>query len=109
MRASRPFVSQVRVRPGTIRVGSPGAEPFFVRVEIPEAWDALLFETSPDTPVSQLKLQALSRLLAASNSDDYVVKLRGILVPDESVSLSQAGALDGSIFLVTSARRRPVR
>jgi hypothetical protein len=41
--------------------------------------------------------------------EEFVMKLRGWEVLDESASLTDAGAIDGSIFLLTYRRRRPVR
>ena len=41
--------------------------------------------------------------------EDFVLKLRGWEVLDESASLADVGAVDGSIFLLTHRRRRPVR
>ena len=40
---------------------------------------------------------------------DFVVKLRGWEVLDESASLADAGVVDGSILLLTYRRRRAVR
>ena len=46
---------------------------------------------------------------AKANPGDFVLKLRGFEVLNEEVSLAEAGAVEGSIFLVTYRRRRPVR
>jgi hypothetical protein len=46
---------------------------------------------------------------AELRDEDYVLKLNGWEVLDESASLAATGAVDGSIFLVTGRRRRPVR
>jgi hypothetical protein len=43
------------------------------------------------------------------DASEYVIKLRGFEVLDENVSLADAGARNGSIFLLTHRRRRPVR
>jgi hypothetical protein len=45
----------------------------------------------------------------AEHPEDFVIKLRGWELLDESQSLAAAGAGNGSTFLVTSRRRRPVR
>ena len=39
----------------------------------------------------------------------FVLKHQGWEVLDEGVTLAAAGAVDGSIFLLTHRRRRPVR
>ena len=50
-------------------------------------------------------------ILSGTRADgrDYVVKLRGHEVLDERRSIAEVGARDGSTFLVTNRRRRPVR
>lgn len=108
--SSTPFVAQLRSRPGALRLGT-GTEPVItVRVQMPEVWDTLRVDAPADTPVSILKLRALELLVPdAAHAEDYVVKLRGFEVLDESLPLTGAGARDGSIFLVHGRRRRPVR
>ena len=39
----------------------------------------------------------------------FVVKLNGFEVLDENVSVADSGATNGSTFLVSYRRRRPVR
>ena len=41
--------------------------------------------------------------------DDFIVKLRGWEILDETQSLADVGVIDGSILLLTFRRRRPVR
>lgn len=108
--ASVPFVAQLRSRPGTLRLGT-GTEPVItVRVQMPEVWDTLRVEAPADTAISMLKLRTLEVLVPdAAHPEDYMVKLRGFEVLDESLSLTGAGARNGSIFLVHNRRRRPVR
>ena len=106
---ARPFVAQLRTRDGALRIGS-GAPMMTVRVESAEVWDAVVVEAGPSARVAELKRAALTALLGAkSNPDDFVLKLRGFEVLNEEVSLAEAGAIEGSIFLVTYRRRRPVR
>ena len=77
---------------------------------MPEVWDTVRAVVSPDEPVISLKLRALDALYPDGElQDDFVMKLRGWEVLDESASLAAAGAVDGSIFLVTNRKRRPVR
>jgi hypothetical protein len=60
--------------------------------------------------VLALKVMALAALMPdADFHEDFVVKLHGAEVVDENAPIADAGARDGSIFLVTSRRRRPVR
>lgn len=109
---SRAFVSQLRRRPVALRLGpvEVGAEAIGVRVEMPEVWDAVLIEAPESAPVADLKRLALEALdPSARFPADYVMKLNGFEVLDERASLTEAGALDGSTFLLTYRRRRPVR
>lgn len=107
---STPFVGQLRSRAGTLQLAAPGAPSIMVRVEMPETWDTIRVDLSPDEPVIGLKVRALEALNpAAEFHEEYVLKLRGWEVLDENASVSAAGAVDGSIFLLTSGRRRPVR
>ncbi len=80
-----------------------------VRVQIPELWDVVRIEASPEDSLDVVKGAALRALKPDSDPALYVMKLRGFEVLDESVTLTAAGAIDGSIFLLTYRRRRPVR
>ena len=111
MTGGEPFVAQLRTRGDTIELASPGGPAITVRVEMPEVWDAVRIHASPDERVLTIKRRALERLYPGSelHDDAYVMKLNGWEVLDESASLAAAGAVDGSIFLVTNRKRRPVR
>lgn len=104
-----PFVATLRARPNTIRLGPPDAEVITVRVEIPELWDVVRIQVPPSESVLAVKVAALAALNPRGDQRDYVMKLRGFEMLDEQQSLAQAGAIDGSIFLLTYRRRRPVR
>lgn len=105
-----PFVTTLRARPGTIRIGEPAAGAITVRVQMPEVWDAVRVVLPPDEPVLALKVRALGALFPDGEiHDDFVVKLGGFEVLDENASVTEAGAVDGSTFLLTHRRRRPVR
>ena len=43
------------------------------------------------------------------DANAFIMKLNGAAVRDEDTSVADAGARDGSIFLLTFRRRRPVR
>jgi hypothetical protein len=104
------FTGQLRAGQ-EIRLGAEDAAPrWTVRVQVSEAWDAVRFSAPPTEPVVALKVRALEALRPDTPyHDDYVVKLHGVVVDDESASLADVGAKDGSIFLVILRRRRPVR
>jgi hypothetical protein len=107
---SAPFVTQLRARGDVIRMAPAGAPAITVRVEMPEVWDVVRIVVSPDTPVAVLKMRALAALYTENEAPDaFVMKLRGFEVLDESASVAATGAVDGSIFLLTYRRRRPVR
>jgi hypothetical protein len=105
-----PFVSQLRARSEPIQVGPKGADVLHLRVQMPEVWDAVGVQASPTETVASVKRAALEALAgAADNAGAYVVKLRGFEVLDENATLAEAGAEDGSTFLLMNRRRRPVR
>lgn len=105
-----PFVTRLRSRPGTIRMAPPGEPVITVRVQMLATWDVVRVELSPEEPVIALKVRALEALCPqAEFTEDFVLKLRGWEVADEQASVAQAGALDGSIFLLDYRRRRPIR
>ena len=107
---SAPFVSQLRARPGVVRLDGDGTRRIALRVQMPEVWDAVRVETPSTESVGAVKAAALGALDPNGEpSHAFVMKLNGYEVLDESASLADAGAKDGSTFLVTYRRRRPVR
>jgi len=105
-----PFVSQLRSRPGIVRIGADGQPRIALRVQMAEVWDVVRIETPPSEPVMVVKAEALAALLPNGEPPDaFVLKLNGYEVLDESVSVADSGAMDGSTFLLTYRRRRPVR
>ena len=107
---STAFVGSVRARRDTVRLARDGEPIITVRVQMPEAWDAVRFAVAPSVSARELKLRALEELApGAQFPEDFVLKLRGWEVLDEGAPLSQIGGQDGSILLLTSRRKRPVR
>lgn len=106
---SVPFVTGLRSRRDAIHVGRKDGRSFTLRVEVPELWDVVRVVAAPDATVDEVKTASLRALNARANPNAYVIKLRGFEVLDERMSLETAGAIDGSIFLLTHRRRRPVR
>jgi hypothetical protein len=108
--AKAPFVTGLRSRTGTIDMSRAGESAITIRVEMPDVWDVVRFKASPNEPVVTVKRAAIDALgIDAPMPEEFVMKLRGWEVLDESASLTDAGAIDGSIFLLTYRRRRPVR
>ena len=100
----------LRARPGVLALGTPAADAITVRVQMPELWDTLAVRCAPDTSVLALKQAALDAFLPVHHpAEDFVMKLRGFEVLDESAPLTVADARDGSTFLLSYRRRRPVR
>lgn len=110
-----PFVSTLRARSESVRLGGggegvgPDSDVINVRVEIPEIWDVLRIVTPPTESVLAVKVAALAVLDPRGDQRDYVMKLRGFEILDERHSLAEAGAREGSTFLLTYRRRRPVK
>ena len=105
-----PFVAQLRSRPDVVRLGGEGEAVISSRVQMPEGWDLVRFEVPTTVRVRDLKLRALQELYPDwEHPEEFVVKLNGFEVLDEAVSVVEAGARDGSTFLVTGRKRRPVR
>ena len=104
-----PFVSQLRTRGDVLQLAPAGSPAITVRVEMPEVWDTVRASVSPTTALAVLKRAALDALFPGGTADAFVMKLRGFEVFDEHESLTKVGAVDGSIFLLTNRRRRPVR
>jgi hypothetical protein len=104
-----PFVANLRSRRDVVRLGDPEASVITIRVEVPELWDVVRIDAPPSETVRAVKVVALSALDPRADQRDFVIKLRGFEVLDEELSLTDAGAIDGSIFLLTHRRRRPVR
>jgi hypothetical protein len=107
---SEPFVNQLRTRGDVIELASPGGPAITVRVEMPEVWDVVRVHASPDERILLIKLRALEALAPGTlPHEEYVLKLHGWEVLDETATLAATGAVDGSIFVLTSRKRRPVK
>jgi hypothetical protein len=103
-------VTSLRVRPGTIRLWQDRQPYITIRVEMPEVWDTVRIEAPPTAAVLTVKTQALGALYPeGADVGEFVIKLNGFEVRDEAASLADAGAADGSTFLLTFRRRRPVK
>ena len=105
-----PFVTSLRSRKGTLRLAPEGQRGITVRVEMPDVWDVVRIEVLPTDQVLAVKKHALEALYPEYGSlEEFIVKLSGWEILDETRSLADVGVVDGSILLVTFRRRRPVR
>jgi hypothetical protein len=102
------FANSLRARPEGLLL-STAAEAITIRVQAAEAWDAVRVTCTLDMPVARIKQAAMTALLPdVERGDDYLVKLRGALIPNEGVTLAAAGVQEASTLLLTSRRRRPI-
>jgi hypothetical protein len=109
MTAPTPFVSGLRTRGKAYKLGSGSGPVLQLRAQVLEAWDAIRIDADPSASVKSLKLLALKELYPdVRNDDQYVVKLHGWEILDEDAPISSTEAKNGSIFLITDRRRRPV-
>ena len=101
------FVNTLRARPGALALG--GADPMTVRVQLAEAWDAVSVQAGAGASMRAVKDAAFGALGGAPDvAADFDMKLRGIAVRDEAMSLVDGGARDGSTFVLMRRRRRAV-
>ncbi len=103
------LVNGLRARPGVLALGS-AENAITVRVQVPELWDAVAVRCGEGTSVLALEQAALEAFGERHHpAEDYVMKLRGFEVFDEHAAVTDAGAREGSTFLLTYRLRRPVR
>jgi hypothetical protein len=104
------LLNGLRSRRGTIALGNDGPGAITVRVQIPELWDTVTVRCADGTSSTALKQVVLDAFGERHHpASDYVLKLRGFEVLDESAPVTVAGAREGSTFLMTFRHRRPVR
>lgn len=108
MTAPLPFVARLRTRGVPFTLGSVSDRVLHLRAQVLEAWDAIRIDADPEASVRSLKQLAMRELAPEARVDDYVVKLHGFEVLDEDAPISSTAAKNGSIFLITDRRRRPV-
>lgn len=107
---SAPFVAQLRTGGKALRLGAPGEPVITLRVQIADTWDTIRVDAPDSMPVSVVKQQVLATLMPDTpHSEEFVTKLNGWEVLDESVPLTEAGVVNGSTLLLHFRRRRPVR
>jgi hypothetical protein len=80
-----------------------------LRVMVEDVWDDVFLELPTDTPVAEIKRQALALTRVRRDPAEYVLKYRGAELSDESRSLADAGLVPNGALIVLSRRRRPVR
>jgi hypothetical protein len=105
------FPNTLRVRPEVLRlVPTDALSVMTMRVQAAEVWDAVRVEAAPTTRVREVKQAAMAALLPDMDDvEAFVVKLHGIEIRDESVTLEAAGVQDASTLFLMGRRRRAVR
>jgi hypothetical protein len=109
MTAPRLFVNGLRTQGHAFKLGAPSGPALQLRAQVLEAWDAIRVDADPSASVRSLKQLALRELYPDTRHEsEYVVKLHGFEVLDEDAPISSTAAKNGSTFLITDRRRRPV-
>lgn len=104
------FVRQLRSRGPVIEFAPPGLNTITFRVQVAEFWEAVRVAASPETTIREVKERVVSEFYPAYEyHDEFVLKLHGWEVLDESAPIGLAGIVNGSIILLGDRRRRPVR
>lgn len=103
-------VNVLRARPGVVALGTDLSNAITVRVQMPELWQTVAMTLAEGTSVLAMKKAALEAFGEYLHpAEEFVVKLRGWEVLDETVPVTEAGAKEGSTFLIAYRHRRPVR
>jgi hypothetical protein len=80
-----------------------------VRVMVEDVWDEVWLELPADTPVGEIKRQALALTRVQRDPSQYVLKYRGAELSDESRTAAAAGLVPNGALILLARRRRPVR
>ena len=105
-----PFVTSLRTNGEIVRLASGDERVLHIRVQVADLWDSVRVDAPPTEPVISVKRAALNALYPDGiDADELVVRLHGFEILDEQKSLAETGVSDGSILLLVSRRRRPVR
>lgn len=80
-----------------------------VRVMVEDVWDEVRLELPAETPVGEIKRQALALTRVKRDPSQYVLKYRGAELSDETRTVSAAGLVPNGALIVLGRRRRPVR
>jgi hypothetical protein len=109
MTAPRPFVNGLRTQGHAFKLGTPSGRVLQLKAQVLEAWDAIRVDADPSASIKSLKQLALRELYPDSKHErEFVIKLHGFEMLDEDAPISSTDARDGSTFLITDRRRRPV-
>lgn len=108
--ANEPFVTQLRTHGDMIDLAGDATDAFVIRGQLHEAWDAVRLRVARTTPLRTVKTATLAALHGSeSDASEYVAKVRGGEVRDETQTCEAVGVRAGTTVLVHLRRRRPVR
>jgi hypothetical protein len=82
-----------------------------VRVWVPDVWDVVDLEVTPDQTFAQIKAAALERALGKGRGADprsFLIKYRGALIAEENQTVGELQVPDHAPMIVLPAKRRPV-
>jgi hypothetical protein len=82
---------------------------FPVRVTVLDTWDEVHLDAGPGDRVADLKRRALAGAGVRGDADRYAVKYLGAELPENGLTLGEAGVRPNSALIVLSRRRTPVR
>ena len=107
---STAFVSTLRTNRPAIVMDPADTGTVTIRVEVSDLWDTVRVVADPHDSVLEVKQRVVAEFWPTHGFlDEFVLKLRGWEILDETEPLSKAGVVDGSILLLAYRRRRPVR
>ena len=107
---SATFVKQLRSMRPPLELAPAGPDTVSFRVQVSELWDAVKVTANPSMVVGDLKRRALEVFFPGESfAADYVMKLRGWEMLDETAPIGQSGVGPGSIVLLSQRRRSPIR
>ena len=107
---STAFVGQLRSHRAPLLLAPPGPNTISFRVQVAEQWDAVRIIATPETTVGEVKERVFAAFYPEYEySDEFVLKLSGWEMLDETAPIAQSGIVNGSVILLGDRRRRPVR
>ena len=83
--------------------------PLAVRVTVLDTWEEFALSVPRQTPVAEVKRQALQLARVSRPADAYLVKYQGAELPEGNTTMGEAGVSANGALIVLSRRRTPVR
>ncbi|MBM4188635.1 MAG: hypothetical protein FJ206_15130 [Gemmatimonadetes bacterium] len=80
-----------------------------VRIMVLDTWEEFSVTLPAETPVDQLKAEALRAAKVRGSAADYLVKFRGAELPESGTTLQSAGVVPNAGLIVLSRRRIPAK